>query len=84
MISMFEDYLIIFLTGLFLGLFSPFMFKRFILPKFSEWLQEKVDGWRKPSKTSNFTTHIPTKRKACPECGSFGKHKITCSRRKKK
>jgi hypothetical protein len=46
---MFEDYLIIFLTGLFLGLFSPFMFKRFILPKFSDWLQEKVDGWRKLS-----------------------------------
>ena len=79
MISMFEDYLIIFLTGLFLGLSSPFMFKRFILPKFSDWLQEKVDGWKKPSEQSN-----PTKRKACPECGSFGKHKITCSRRKKK
>jgi len=73
---MFEDYLIIFLIGLFLGLLSPFMFKRWILPRFSDWLHEKVDGWRKPSN--------PTKRKACPECGSFGKHKITCSRRKKK
>jgi hypothetical protein len=70
------EYIIIFLTGLFLGLSSPFMFKRWILPRFSDWLQEKVEDWRKPSN--------PTKRKACPECESFGKHKITCSRRKKK
>jgi hypothetical protein len=76
---MFEDYLITFLIGLLLGLASPYTFKRWILPKFSEWLQEKVDGWRKPS---NPTTRKP--RTPCPECGSYGKHKITCSRRKKK
>jgi len=69
---MLEDYLIVFLFGLLLGLFSPLMFKRWILPKFSEWLQEKVDSWRVQSN--------PTKQKVCPECGSSRRHKKTCSR----
>jgi len=63
----------------FLGLLTPFMFKRFILPRFSDWLQERVDSWRKPSEQSN-----PRKHTSCPECGAWGRHKKSCSRGKKK
>jgi len=71
------EYLILFLAFYILGLCTPLLLKRLILPKLSEWLQEKVETWKTSAKTSN-----PTKRKTCPVCGSPGRHKKGCSRSK--
>ena len=63
---------IFFCVGL---LFIPGM-KRFIIPKLNAWLEKLIENWN--------LTEIPKQEpKACSECGSTRRHKLTCSKRKK-
>lgn len=71
----FLEILYIFFLGFAIGLlFIPGM-KRFIIPKLNVWLEQLIENWsrKEPKKEP----------KACSECGSTRRHKLTCSKRKK-
>lgn len=45
-------YLLLLLIIYLFGMFSPSIFKRLILPRLADWLQDKLERW-KPKKPSN-------------------------------